>query len=116
VDFEVELYRAANGFSPVEAFLRDLADEDLKEYHLLAKGLLRLKQRANHREPFSKALGAGLFELRHQHSLNARILWFFVKGRRIIAVHGIRHKAQAIHNTDIQVARERMADWLRRHP
>jgi phage-related protein len=116
VDFEVELYRAANGFSPVEAFLRALADEDFKEYFLLDRGLKRLKQRINHREPLTKALGGGLFELRHQHSLNARILWFFVKGRRIIAVHGIRHKAQAIHATDLQVARERQADWLRRHP
>jgi len=40
------------------------------------------------------------------------VLWFFVKGRRIIAVHGIRNKAQAISARDLATARERMRDWL----
>ncbi|MGC2625460.1 MAG: type II toxin-antitoxin system RelE/ParE family toxin [Candidatus Udaeobacter sp.] len=44
----------------------------------------------------SKALGDGLFELRHVGKLNTRVLWFFRKGRRIIAVHGVRNKGQAI--------------------
>ena len=39
------------------------------------------------------------------------MLWFFVKGRRIIAVHGIRNKGQAIPVRDLDTARERMGDW-----
>jgi phage-related protein len=65
-------------------------------------------------EPLSKALGHGLFELRHVGKLNTRVLWFFVKGRRIIAVHAIRNKGQAISTHDLRTALERMADWRKR--
>ena len=64
-------------------------------------GLAKLRNRQYHREPLSKALGDGLFELRHVGKLNTRVLWFFVKGRRIIAVHGIRNKGQAIPARDL---------------
>jgi len=43
--------------------------------------------------------------------LNTRVLWFLVRGRRIIAVHGIRNKGQAIPVRDLDTARERMGDW-----
>ena len=36
----------------------------------------------------SQALGNGLFELRHVGKLNTRVLWFFMKGRRIVLLHG----------------------------
>jgi phage-related protein len=38
-------------------------------------------------------------------------MWFFVKGRRIIAVHGIRNKGQAIPARDLDIALQRMLDW-----
>jgi phage-related protein len=47
--------------------------------------------------------------------LNTRVLWFFVKGRRIIAVHGIRNKGHAIPARDLDTARERMSDWKERN-
>ena len=50
----------------------------------------------------------------HVGKLNARIIWFFMKRRRIILVHGIRNKGQAIPPNDLQIARTRMADWQRR--
>lgn len=67
-----------------------------------------------HAEPLSKSLGDGLYELRHVGKLNTRVIWFFMKGRRIIAVHAIRNKAQAIPAHDLRTARERMTDWLKR--
>ena len=76
-------------------------------------GLAKLRNRQYHREPLSKALGDGLFELRHG-KLNTRVMWFFVKDRRIIAVHGIRNKGQAIPARDLDTARERMRDWQER--
>jgi phage-related protein len=42
------------------------------------------------------------------------VLWFFVKNRRIVAVHGIRNKGQAIPARDLATARERMHDWQKR--
>ena len=53
-------------------------------------------------------------ELRHVGTLNTRVLWFFMKGRRIVAVRGIRNKSQAIPARDLATARERMDDWLSR--
>jgi phage-related protein len=55
-----------------------------------------------------------LFELRHVGKLNTRVLWFFVRSQRIIAVHAIRNKGQAIPAQDLRTARERMADWRKR--
>ncbi|MBI2458584.1 MAG: type II toxin-antitoxin system RelE/ParE family toxin [candidate division NC10 bacterium] len=43
-----------------------------------------------------------------------RALWFFMKNRRIVAVHGIRHKGQAMPARDVATARERMRDWRKR--
>ena len=77
-------------------------------------GLAKLRNRQYHREPLSKALGRGLFELRHVGKLNTRIIWFYMKGRRIVAVHGIRNKGQAIPARDLDIARERMRDWQER--
>jgi hypothetical protein len=90
----------------VQEFLADLKASDPGDFAVVLAGLARLRDRQNHREPLSKALGDGLFELRHPGKLNTRVLWFFMKGRRIVAVHGIRHKGRAI--------RARMADWLQR--
>ena len=76
--------------------------------------LTKLRNRQYHREPLSKSLGDGLFELRHVGKLNTRVLWFFVKGRRIIAVHGMRNKGQAIPARDLDMARERKRNWQER--
>jgi len=35
--------------------------------------------------------------------------------RRIIAVHGVRNKSQAIPRRDMDTARERMRDWVERN-
>jgi phage-related protein len=57
---------------------------------------------------------AGLAKLRHVGKLNTRVLWFFVKDCRIVAVHGIRNKGRAIPERDMATARNRMDDWLKR--
>ena len=47
--------------------------------------------------------------------VNARVLYFFAKGQRIIAVHGIRNKAKEIPKRDLKIALERKEDWLSRN-
>jgi phage-related protein len=46
--------------------------------------------------------------------LNTRLLWFFMKGRRIVLVHAIRNKGQGVAGNDLETARQRMRDWLER--
>ncbi|MEI6781126.1 MAG: type II toxin-antitoxin system RelE/ParE family toxin [Verrucomicrobiota bacterium] len=111
MDFTAEFYVTASGRSPVQEFLDELKRSDPGDHAAVLRGMAKLRDSQNHREPLSKALGDGLFELRHVGKLNSRVLWFFVKGRRIIAVHGIRDKGQAIPARDLDTAQDRMRDW-----
>ena len=98
----------------MQDFLDDLKVTDPDDFAAVIAGLAKLRNRQYHREPLSKALGNGLFEMRHVDKLNTRIIWFFMKNRRIVALHGIRNKGQAIPARDLDTARERMRDWRRR--
>ena len=115
MDFTVEFYEMSGGRCPVRGFLDALKQSDAGDFAAVLAGLAKLRSRQYHREPLSKALGGGLFELRHVGKLNTRVLWFFMRGRRIIAVHGIRNKGQAIPARDLETARTRMHDWQERN-
>jgi phage-related protein len=115
MEFTVEFYETMAGRCPVREFLLELKASDPGDFAAVAAGLEKLRYRQWHREPLTKAIGDGLFELRHVGKLNTRVLWFFMKGRRIIGVHGIRTKGQAIPARDLDTARERMRDWKNRN-
>ncbi|HXR03731.1 MAG TPA: type II toxin-antitoxin system RelE/ParE family toxin [Verrucomicrobiae bacterium] len=115
MEFTVEFYVSVNGRSPMREFLDELKQSDPDDFAAVLAGLTKLRNRQYHREPLSKPVGHGLFELRHVGKLNTRVLWFFVKGRRIIAVHGIRNKGQAISAHDLDTAWERMREWKERN-
>ena len=114
VEFTIEFYETAGGQCPVQAFLDELKASDPGDFAAVLAGLAKLRNRQYHREPLSKAIGDGLYELRHVGKLNTRILWFFMRHRRIIAVHGIRNKGRAIPARDMETARGRMRDWQNR--
>src|SRR5437870_13319520 len=114
MEFTVEFYETDAGRRPVQEFLDTLRASDPGDFAAVLAGLAKLRNRQYHREPLSKALGDGLFELRHVGKLNTRVLWFFTKHRRIVAVHAIRNKGQAIPARDLHTARERMRDWRKR--
>ncbi len=115
MEFTVEFYEQWEAGSPVRRVTcwnsKPVIPTTLQPWR---PGLEKLRHRQCHREPLTRALNGGLFELRHVGKLNTRVLWFFVKGRRIIAVHGIRNKGQAIPGRDLDTARERMRDWKER--
>jgi phage-related protein len=115
MEFTVEFYETTAGRRPVEEFLLKLRASDPNDFAAVAAGLEKLRYRQYHREPLSKPVGDGLFELRHVGKLNTRVLWFFRKGRRIVALHGIRNKGHAIPIRDLATARERMRDWKERN-
>jgi phage-related protein len=114
MEFTVEFYETETSHCPVRDFLEDLKLVDLADFAAVLAGLAKLRNRIYHREPLSKAIGNGLFELRHVGKLNTRVLWFFAAGRRIVLVHGIRNKGQAIARRDLQLAKKRMLDWQQR--
>ncbi|MEK6804374.1 MAG: type II toxin-antitoxin system RelE/ParE family toxin [Nitrospirota bacterium] len=114
MEFTVEFYETDAGACPVQAFLQKLQSSDPDDFAAVLAGLAKLRNRQYHREPLSKALGDGLFELRHVGKLNTRVLWFFMRQHRIVAVHGIRNKGRAIPSRDLATARERMREWYKR--
>ena len=101
MEFTVEFYETDAGQVPGAGVSGQLKASDPGDFAAVLAGLAKLRNRQYHREPLSKALGGGLFELRHVGKLNTRVLWFFMRGRRIVAVHGIRNKGQAIPAGDL---------------
>jgi phage-related protein len=114
MDFSVEFFETEAGTCPVREFLDELKVSDPDDFAAVVAGLAKLRNRQYHREPLSKALGGGLFELRHVGKLNTRVLWFFAKNRRIVAVHALRNKGRAIPARELDTARERMRNWKKR--
>jgi len=115
MQFTVEFYETPSGQCPVHDFLNDLKESDPNDFAAVVAGLAKLRNRQYHRPPLSKPIGDDLFELRHVGKLNTRILYFFMRDRRIVAVYGIRHKGREIPARDRKTAVERKNDWLTRH-
>jgi phage-related protein len=114
MEFTIEFYVTVDGRSPVQEFLDGLAQNDPNDFAAVLAGLAKLRNRAYHRPPLSKSIGDGLFELRHVGKLNTRVFYFFMSGRRIVAVHAIRNKTQAVPAHERKTALARMRDWQER--
>lgn len=114
MEFVIEFYTSEMGRSPIREFFDELKARDPDDFAAVLAGLAKLHNRQYHRPPLSKAIGDDLFEMRHVGKLNTRVLFFFMRGRRIIAVHGIRNKSRDIPTRDRRTAIERMKDWLMR--
>ncbi len=115
MEFTIEFYETSSGRSPVREFLDKIKGSSPDDFAMVLAGLAKLRKSNYHKAPLSKPIGNDLFELRHVGRLNTRILYFFMKGRRIILVHGLRKKTRAIPAGDRQVAMERKEDWLKRN-
>lgn len=67
-----------------------------------------LENRGNElREPYSKPLGDGIFELRAKQGTNiTRVLYFFVVGRKIILTNGFVKNTQKTPLSEIEIAKK----------
>lgn len=67
------------------------------------------------REPYSKHLSDGIFELRAKVGSDiTRVLYFFCIGRRIILTNGFIKKTQKTPLSEIEKAKKYREDYLRR--
>lgn len=108
--FELVFYRREDGSRPMDEFL------DALEPKLRAKAnheLRVLRDKAyTLREPYSKAMGGGLFELRVRHAGNiARVFYFFFDGRRIVVTNGFVKKQQKTPRKELERALAYKKDW-----
>jgi phage-related protein len=115
MEFIVEFYETNSGRCPIRDFLDKLKESDPEDFAAVLAGLAKLRNREYHRPPLSKSVGDDLFELRHVGKLNTRLLYFFMKGRRIFLLHGFRKKTRALPLRERQVALRRKRDWLARN-
>ena len=91
--FTVEFYEDADGDKPVEEFLLSL---DVKMRAKLLGILEILQEKGNLlREPYSKHLEDGIFEIRGKVGTDiSRVLYFFFYDRKIILTNGFIKKSQ----------------------
>jgi len=100
-------------FAPTTDFLDSLSE---KMRAKVLRTIMLLEQNGNNlREPYSKPLGDGIFELRVQHASDiSRVLYFFTIGNNIILTHGFVKKTQKTPKAEIVRAQKYRADYLQR--
>ncbi len=91
--YDVDFYHKENGDCPVDVFLESL-DTKMRAKVLGAVALLEANG-PQLREPYSKFIGDGIFEIRAKQSSNiTRVLYFFYIGKRIVLTNGFIKKTQ----------------------
>lgn len=102
--FKTVFFRKKDGTCPVEEFLSSI---DRKMQIKLAKEISLLQAYGNIvREPYSKHLRDGIYELRAQQGNDiSRVLYFFYIGRKIVLTHGFIKKTQKTPPREIELAK-----------
>lgn len=108
--FTVSFYTEADGSKPVGQFINSL---DVKLRTKVVSDLNRLREGGNIlREPYSKHLVDGIFELRSIRGNNiVRILYFYDRDKIIIATNGFVKKTQRTPVREIRLAMRRRKDY-----
>lgn len=112
-EFTVIAYEKENGEVPVENFLNAL---DVKMRAKMYGMIGLLQEKGNQlREPYSKHLDDGIFELRCKVGSNiTRVLYFFYYEGKIIITNGFVKKTQKTPPGEIELAKQRRSDYIER--
>lgn len=111
--FEVEYFEKEDGTYPAEEFI---LSQDVKMRAKLFRLLELLEEKGNTlREPYSKSLDDGIFEIRAKQGSNiTRILYFFYIGNKIILTNGFIKKSQKTPPSEIDLAKKHRAEYEKR--
>lgn len=111
--FEIVFYKKEDDTKPVAEFIKGL-EPKMKRKTLQEIGLLK-EFGTELREPYSKSLKDGLFELRVQQSNNiSRIFYFFFDGQKIVMTNGFIKKTQKTPQAELDKALKYKSDYERR--
>ncbi len=113
--FNIIMYETEAGRLPVVDFLSSIKDDKLLAKIYRDIKLLEVSGNLL-REPYSKALNNGLFELRTKQGTNiSRIIYFFIVRNNIVLTNGFIKKTQKTPSTEIEKALEYRKDFLKRY-
>ena len=106
-------YEKENGEQPAKEFMLSL---DKKLRAKLADTIMILQDNGYElREPYSKHISEGIFELRaKQGSDITRVMYFFYVDRHIILTNGFIKKTQKTPQSEIEKAKRYRSDYLKR--
>ena len=111
--FGIVFYDRPDGSEPVREFLDGLnvkmRAKMVRTIELLAANGPEL------REPYSKPVGDGMFELRVRLATDStRILYFFDAGQRVVLAHGFVKKTDKIPQGHLDMAMKYRAEYMAR--
>ncbi len=112
--WEVVFYETARGDRPTEAWLQS---QNAKVQARLAWILDLLEEQGTHvREPHVAHLRGKLWEVRSEiQGVQYRLLYFPAPRRRFVMLHGFMKKTQRTPARELEVAEQRMRDYLQRY-
>ena len=112
-NYEIFFYDKEDGSEPAKEFLLSL-DSKMRAKMLRTIDLLAVNG-ISLREPYSKPLEDGIFELRAKVGTDiSRVLYFFVMGKKIILTNGFIKKSQKTPLAEKEKAKRYRAEYLGR--
>lgn len=111
--YQVIFFEKESGEVPVENFINSL---DVKMAAKVYRLLVMISENGPElREPYSKHLDEGIFELRAKVGSNiTRILYFFFVGRRVVVTNGFVKKTQKTPKAEIDKAKAFRKEYIER--
>ena len=112
-DFDVKFYDKTDGTKPVKNFILGLPPK-MRAKVLRVINMLEING-SDLREPCSKHLDDGVFELRAQVGSDiSRVLYFFMIDKKAILTHGFIKKTQKTPPSEIDRAKQYRDEYLNR--
>ena len=111
-NFAIRFFETEFGNMPVKEWLLSLPKSHRREIGWRIEVL----QERGHQlgMPMSKSLKKGLYELRVPYENVAyRVFYSFVEGNIVLLIHGIIKKSQKTPKKDIDLARKRLAEFIK---
>jgi len=102
-------YQTERGDRPVERFIESLPKKGQAKVYA---AITFLAEKGNElREPFSKSMGSGLFELRVK---NHRLIYCYGEGKNIVLLHAFIKKTRKTPDRELDLALQRLREVQRR--
>lgn len=111
--YTIIYYKTKRGDDPVKEFILSLDKKTAIKVNAIVELLER--EGPNLHRPYADHVKGPLRELRIGFGRSEiRIIHFFIVGRRIVFLHAFLKKKDELKRADIELAEQRMKDWISR--